>query len=114
MKNTHWLVCGVSIHSDGDLRSSGCTDETLIPPYAYRVRQRTWTNDNQGRYIETTLIVVGPSSLTYNNTKANHDSVGWKTKRAQLLDDIDALCLSIETRQKQLSQLVKELQNEIK
>ena len=89
MGDSYWLV-GCFIHSEHELRQFGWTDEHFKPPEAYRVREKVPpTNDDQGCYVETT-----------------------NTKRAQLLDDIDALCLSIETRQKQLSQLVKELQNE--
>ena len=88
MGDSHWMVRGVT-YSETLLRSYGWTDEHFKTENVCRVRERTWTNDRQGRYIETT-----------------------NTKRAQLIDDIDALCLSIETRQKQLSQLVKELQNE--
>ena len=89
MGDSYWLFNGI-IWSETLLRDHGWTDGEL-KRHAYRVRERVWTTDSQGRYVETT-----------------------NTKRSQLLDDIDALCLSIETRQKQLSQLIKGLQNETK
>lgn len=80
-----WLVHDGKVYTDEQLRSVGWGDETLCAPWACRVRERVVITD---RHVE-----VVPNT----------------TKRDELIDDIEALCLSIEKRQNELSRLVKKL-----
>lgn len=76
-----WLVHDGKMYTDEQLRSVGWTDETLRAPHACRVRERV------------------PSTEVEPITN----------ERDELIDDIEALCLSIEKRQNELSRLVKKL-----
>jgi hypothetical protein len=84
-----WLIYDGKVYSDEHLRTLGWTDETLRAPYACRVREKVCANDHVDRYVENTKPI--------------------DNERDELIDDIEALCLSIETRQNQLSKLIKEL-----
>lgn len=84
-----WLI-GCHVWDEEDLRSVGWTDETLRAPHAYRVRERV----PDMSYSRCVQVEIKP---TINN------------ERDELIDDIDALCLSIEKRQNELSRLVKKL-----
>ena len=83
-----WLI-GCHVWDEEDLRIHGWTDETLRAPHAYRVRERV----PDMSYSRCVQVDIEPIS----------------DERDELIDDIEALCLSIEKRQNELSRLVKKL-----
>lgn len=118
-----WLTWGNSTYSEEDLRTLGWNDEMLKKQHAHGVREgvvvtnnRVGSHDGHGvRKILFDDIVHGKTikELIEGGQLVDYDSnvhrVSNTNKRDELIDDIEALCLSIEKRQNELSRLVKEL-----
>lgn len=107
----HWLMYTGSIWPEDELHLAGWNDETLRAPHACRVREGVVvTNNRVGSHIvhgKTIKELIEDGQLV--DYDSNVHRVSNTTKRDELIDDIEALCLSIEKRQSELSRLVKEL-----